>query len=161
MKVLVTGMSGAGKSSVIATLASAGHRAFDLDDNGFSEWVPCDGDPTGANPGHDWLWNEKRIDDQLRRCPDGALFLAGCAPNMGKFVPQFDRIILLSASAEVLLSRIESRSNNNYGKAPAEVRQIVENLREVEPRLRRIATLEVDASKPLAHVVAEVLKATA
>ena len=159
MKTLITGMSGTGKSAIIAELVGTGHLALDLDENGFSRWMPCDGNPTGANSGHDWVWNEERLDEQLRQDIDKPLFLAGCAPNMGRFVPRFDRIILLSAPAEILLSRVSARSSNDYGKTSAEADRIVENLQEVEPRLRRIATHEVDASKALTDVVSAVLRA--
>src|SRR6266545_3456315 len=38
-RVLLTGMSGPGKSTVIRHLAELGYKAIDTDD-GFSEWVP-------------------------------------------------------------------------------------------------------------------------
>lgn len=161
MKMLITGMSGTGKSAVVAELMGAGHLAFDLDEDGFSRWMPYGGNPTGANPGHDWVWNEERLEERLRQDADRPLFLAGCAPNMGRFVPRFDRIVLLSAPAEILLARVRSRSSNDYGKTPAEADRIVENLKEVEPHLRRIATHEVDANRPIANVVSAVLNATA
>ncbi|MEO1678680.1 MAG: hypothetical protein AAFU80_11045 [Pseudomonadota bacterium] len=49
MIALITGMSGTGKSTVISELARQGHRALDLDQDGWSRWAPCEGDPTGAN----------------------------------------------------------------------------------------------------------------
>lgn len=147
MKVLVTGMSGTGKSTVIEALAKAGQRAVDLDADGWSVWAPCEGDPTGAKPGHDWVWNEDRLSELLAEPTDEPLLVAGCAPNMGRFTPLFDRIILLSAPAETLLERVATRMNNPYGKTPAEVERIVANLEEIEPLLRRIATHEVDASQ--------------
>lgn len=147
MKVLITGMSGTGKSTVIEALAKAGQRAVDLDADVWSGWAPCEGNPTGAKPGHDWVWNEHRLSELLAEPTDEPLFVACCAPNMGRFTPLFDRIILLSAPAETLLERVATRMNNPYGKTPAEVERIVANLEEIEPLLRRIATHEVDASQ--------------
>jgi len=57
-RILITSMSGTGKSTVIMALIESGLEAHDLDTVGFSHWVPCDGNPTGARPGFDWLWNE-------------------------------------------------------------------------------------------------------
>ncbi|WP_421709702.1 AAA family ATPase [Algihabitans sp.] len=147
MKVLITGMSGTGKSTVVEAMAKAGWRAVDLDVNGWSHWVPCEGNPTGATPGYDWMWDEARLVELLTEATDEPLFLAGCGPNMGLFTSLFDRIILLSAPAEVLLARVAVRTNNPYGKTTAEAERIVANLEEVEPLLRRIATNEIDATQ--------------
>ena len=70
------------------------------------------------------------------------LFVAGCEENQVRFHPRFDLIILLSAPAEVLLTRIAERSGNPYGKRPDERALILEHLAVVEPLLRATATLE-------------------
>ncbi|WP_029031181.1 AAA family ATPase [Salinarimonas rosea] len=158
MKVLITGMSGSGKSTAIATLRKMRYRAIDLDDDGWSSWQPCTGDPTGANPGHDWLWDEGRLSALLDDIGDEMLFLAGCAPNMGRFAARFDRIVLLTAPIEVLLDRVLRRSGNDYGKSPTEAERIAENAREIEPILRRIATDEVNTNRPANNVLMTVLQ---
>ncbi|HXV02279.1 MAG TPA: hypothetical protein VFP24_01785, partial [Gaiellaceae bacterium] len=56
---------------------------------------------------------------------------------------------------DVLLARIEVRSNNPYGKTPEERELIAHHLETVEPLLRATATLEIDASRPLEQVVRE------
>ena len=42
MIILITGMSGTGKSSVIAELLARGHHAHDLDTAEWSEWTTAD-----------------------------------------------------------------------------------------------------------------------
>ncbi len=158
MIVLITGMSGTDKSTVIADLQTRGHLAIDLDEDGWSHWVPCDGNPTGAHPGHDWLWDEARLTELLDEADDEALFLSGCAPNMGKFAQWFDQTILLTAPANVILERVARRVTNAYGKSALERDAILANLQEVEPLLRSLATREIDATQPLGSVVDEVLK---
>lgn len=64
-------------------------------------------------------------------------------------------MVLLSAPADVLLHRIETRTNNPYGKAAAQRELVLRHLEEVEPLLRRSCTREIDATQPLAHVVAQ------
>lgn len=66
-------------------------------------------------------------------------------------------MVLLSAPADVLLRRIESRTTNPYGKNAAERVLILDHLREVEPLLRATCTHEIDASRPLDDVVAELV----
>jgi benzaldehyde dehydrogenase (NAD) len=57
------------------------------------------------------------------------------------------------APADVLLASIATRTSNPYGKRPEEQSLISHYLAEVEPRLRTTATIEIDASAPLAQVV--------
>jgi hypothetical protein len=63
----------------------------------------------------------------------------------------------LSAPAEVLLRRIESRTTNDYGKTVEERRVILSHLSEVEPLLRATCTHEIDATRPITEVVAQLV----
>jgi len=146
-RVLVTGMSGTGKSTALQLLGLRGHRVVDTDTDQWSHWVSApDGSP-------DWIWREEAITRLLASHKHGQLFVAGCKTNQGKFYSQFDHIALLSAPAEVLLARVCARDNNPYGKRPTERALILEYLAEVEPRLRATATIEIDASAPISQVV--------
>lgn len=161
-RILVTGMSGTGKSTVIGELAARGYKAVDADGDEFSEWVPVssDADPFGAPAGvnRDWVWREDRIQALLSTEDTDVLFLSGCAENMGKFLPQFDHIVLLSAPAEILVERLATRTNNPYGKHPDEVAQVLGLVETVEPLLRRVAGHEIDTSAGREEVVATLLR---
>jgi hypothetical protein len=85
--VLVTGMSGTGKSSALAELAHRGYRVVDTD---YGDWI---------EQGSERLWREDRIDALLSEHDDGLLFVSGCVPNQGKFYPRFDAVVLPSAAA--------------------------------------------------------------
>jgi shikimate kinase len=146
-RVLITGMSGTGKSSALIMLGERGHRVVDTDSDEWSEWVTL---PDGSR---DWIWREGAIRDLLIHHREGALFVAGCKTNQRKFYPLFDHVVLLSAPAEVILARIAVRTNNPYGKSEEERVQILGYLAKVEPRLRASATDEIDASLPLHEVV--------
>ena len=161
-RILLTGMSGAGKSTLIAELAARGYKAVDADCDEFSEWVASTGDQGAFGPtveaDRDWVWREDRIQALLATEDSDVLFLSGCAENMGKFLPQFDHVILLSAPAEVIVERLASRANSAYGKRPDEVARVLGLLETVEPRLRRAAGYEIDTSACLDDVVATVLR---
>jgi shikimate kinase len=143
-KILVTGMSGTGKSSALAELAKLGFRAVDTDLGGWSEWSDAEGG---------YVWREDRMTELLAGDEGPSLYVSGTVSNQGHFYDRFDAIVLLSAPAEVLLGRIASRSTNPYGKVPGEQELILRHLAEVEPLLRRTCTHELDAAEPLATVV--------
>jgi shikimate kinase len=145
-RVLLTGMSGTGKSTVIRELAARGHKAVDTDDG----W--CEPQPDGRQ-----MWREDDIQILLDTEDADVLFVAGCEENQTRFHPQFDCIILLSAPLETLLDRLATRTTNSYGRNPEELRRFREDLDTVEPLLRGVANHEVRTTWPLDEVVATVL----
>ena len=148
--VLVTGMSGTGKSAALAELARRGHRVVDTD---YGDW--CEEVMASDREGTEQLWREDLIDELLAEHEDGVLFVSGCVPNQGKFYPRFDAVVLLSAPADVILDRVASRDTNDFGKSTVERDFILQDLAAVEPLLRARATAEIDTRAPLDEVVDE------
>jgi thymidylate kinase len=160
--VLLTGISGVGKSTLAAELAARGHRAVDLDTPEFSEWVEV-GDAAAApgppvEPGRDWMWREDRVEALLSADQGGVLYVSGCAANMGRFMPRFDEVILLSAAPDVIAQRLATRTTNRYGRTPAELARVLDQQHSVEPLLRRAADREIDTGRPLDEVLAAVTR---
>jgi dephospho-CoA kinase len=145
--VLLTGMSGAGKSTVLGELARGGHAVVDTDVGGWTVEGP------------ERLWDVARLTALLDGHPGGHLFLAGTVANQGVLYPRFDAVVLLTAPVEVLLARVAVRTTNPYGRTAEQRARIVQDTAEVEPLLRRGATVVVDTKAPLADVVAAVLAA--
>ncbi len=149
-RVLITGMSGTGKSTLLRELATRGYRTVDTDYGGYFETI--DGES---------LWREDRIDALLASAPDelpGVLFVQGTTRNQVRFHHRFDHIVLLSAPAEVIVERLTTRDTNPYGKDPAELAESLRYLRTVEPLLRAAATLEVITTVPVERVADAVLE---
>ena len=142
--VLVTGMSGTGKSAVLVELERRGHRVVDTD---YGDWI----DMSGPEP----LWREERIAELLEGHSDGMLFVGGCVANQGRFYPRFDAVVLLSAPKEVILERVATRESNEFGRSDDEREQIVRDLEETEPLLRAGATNEIDTRATLSEVADE------
>nr|WP_328732574.1 AAA family ATPase [Goekera deserti] len=142
--VLVTGMSGTGKSTVLAELARRGHRVVDTDDPG---WIVAT--PDGAEP----TWDLERVSALLAGHRAGRLFVAGCVANQGTLYDRFDAVVLLSAPLDVLLARVADRANP-FGRRPEDRARIAADLAEVEPLLRAGADHELVTTQPLEAVVA-------
>ena len=149
-RVLVTGMSGNGKSSALVALGELGHRVVETDGAG---WWERRFD--GAE--YDRFWREERIAALLAGEDERALFVSGTVPNQGRFYDRFDAVVLLSAPEEVVLERVSARTEHDFGKRPGEREKIRRDLAEVEPLLRAGATHEIDTRRPLAEVVDELV----
>jgi thymidylate kinase len=147
-RILVTGMSGTGKSTALEELRRRGFQVVDTDEPGWTEWRAEDGGR---------VWREERIAELLAVDRTGTLYVSGTVSNQGRFYPRFDAVVLLAAPADVLLGRIETRTTNHYGKTPGERDLILRHLAEIEPLLRATCTHEIDASQPVERVVAELV----
>jgi gluconate kinase len=134
-------MSGTGKSTALAELARRGFEVIDTDEPGWKELRD-----------DEWVWREDRIAKLLADEGDRTLYVSGCVANQGRFYDRFDAVVLISARADVILRRIETRTNP-YGKAPRERELILSDLASVEPRLRATCTHEIDATRPLSQIV--------
>lgn len=127
-RVLLTGMSGAGKSTVLAAVAHRGYPTVDTDYDGWE--LP------GA------LWDEPRMSALLRE--HDTVAVSGTAQNQGRFYGRFEHVIYLRVPLEVLLDRVRTRVSNTYGKTAGQQADITRYVAEVEPLIRRTATLELD-----------------
>ncbi len=156
-KILVTGMSGTGKSSALAELGRRGYRVVDTDDPGWREYRE-DVESSDEVRRGEWLWVEERISELLLESDDGrSLFVQGCVRNQSKFYDRFNAVVLLSAPVEVILDRVARRTTNDYGKTPVERAMILDDLATIEPLLRASCTHELDAGRPLDQVVADLI----
>ena len=146
LRVLLTGMSGTGKSAIVRELAERGYRALDAD-AGYV--VPM---PDGTQ-----RWDETAVAALLDDDEGPALFFAGCEENMVAFLGRFDRVILLSAPVATIEQRLDGRANP-FGKESSERRKILADVETIEPRLGEIADDVIDTTPPLDEVVATVLR---
>ena len=147
MRVLLTGMSGTGTSTLVAELRRRGVTAYDADDDddGFSE-------PRGNGR---WGWRRAAVAALLERHTEGLLCFAGCSEEQADL--PFDYRVLLTAPEAVLIERLRTRTHNPYGRTDAELAQILSDRAEVEPRLRRTADLVLESTVSPARLADAVL----
>lgn len=146
-RILITGLSGVGKSSVIHALRDLGFSCIDTDDEG---WSYID------EEGHQ-RWHVNRLFDVVHNKASGTLYISGCSEDQKRFYGYLDAIILLSAPPELMVQRILSRIDNPYGKRPSEMAQIMKNHQVVWPLLRQACTHEIITDVALCDVVKKIL----
>lgn len=155
MIVLITGMSGTGKSTVAAELGRRGLDVIHTDESGWC--VPADGD--WSTPDNEWIWDEERISAAIRAAGTGHLVIEGCRENQGHFYSRIDRVVVLTAPLDVMLDRALNRTNNAYGKEPRDQREIRRFKAEVEPLLISTCDLVIDSSHDSPVAVADRIEA--
>ena len=135
-RILVTGMSGVGKSTLLRELARRGHLTVDTDYDG---WVLADGN-----------WDEGRMTQLLHH--ESAIVVSGTAENQAQFYDRFDAVILMTAPLDVLLERVRQRKDNPYGTTKADREEIRGYVVTVQPLLRLGATHELDGTSSVSEL---------
>lgn len=140
--ILITGMSGTGKSTVMAILRERGIATIETDDPGWC--VPENGD--WNTPDSEWIWDIDRIRDQLLAHTGTHIVVDGCRPNQGELYPLFGHVVLLTAPMDVMRERVSIRSTNPFGSSAQQRQKITEDKLEFEPLLMRSADHVIDTS---------------
>jgi len=148
MRVLLTGVSGTGKSSLVRELRNRGYTAFDADDNGLTE----------ARPDGAWGWRVDLVRALFDQHDDDLLFFAGCSDEQVQF--EFGFNVLLTAPVEVVLERLGTRSTNSFGKSQDQRDRVLDDIAWV-PLLRESADLVVETTSTVSKVADVVVNAVA
>ena len=142
---LVEGLSGAGKSSVYEELIGRGYKAISTD----RAWKyrPRHSDSS--------MWDEQRAVSELESPEPDVLFVCGSSGNRDRFLPYFTKVFNLRIDDDTMRRRLQERTNNEFGKQPEELELMLKLNRSGE---KPAGAMDIDASRPLDHVVDEVLR---
>lgn len=165
--VWVTGISGAGKSTVCDVLKSRGLAAIDTDWDGFNFWVHRESGDRVVDPPYptppDWMetyaWQIRAdlVREVANSRDDGVTFLFGSVENEVEVWEYFARVGCLTIDESTLRHRLATRTTNLFGKDPGVLEQVVAWNRDLEERYRSYGATIIDATRPLADVVEDVL----
>jgi hypothetical protein len=82
-RILVTGMSGTGKSSALEGLRLLGFRTIDTDEGEWTEWSEAEGG---------YVWRDELMAELLARDDGPSLYVSGTVSNQGRFYSRFDAV---------------------------------------------------------------------
>lgn len=162
MKIYVTGVSGTGKSSIARELNVRGIPAIDMDTVCHREHRES-GEVASWEPGKDEAWYEKHgwicsIESlqEFLTANDNAVAL-GLSSNQDEYLPFFDKVLVLHSKPEVITERINSRTDNEYGKHPAEQTRILNWHKTFEKEMVEKGAIPLNADRELGEVVDEIV----
>jgi dephospho-CoA kinase len=166
----VTGISGSGKSRVREELSKRGYLAYDGDENGITAWQDkMTGefvDTSERTPGpngspselYDWHMSQKRLEELALESDDQDLFICGTASNRYDLWNMFEKVFCLSVDEETLVQRLKTRTSNDFGKDPNELKDVLSWHKPSEQTDLEMGAISIDATQPIEEVVDEILK---
>jgi|SRR5579872_1290245 len=169
--VLITGISGAGKSTIAAVLAGRGLVSIDSDsDPWLARTVDSAGVPVAEEPAvpdldwlarHSWAWDPARLDELIRAAAPATLYVCGGAANEMELAGRFTHMILLELDEPTMLERLDAPTRDNEWGRIGDTREDLRRRRQpYQDRLRAHGAIVIDASQPLDQVVDAILAHT-
>jgi hypothetical protein len=168
--VLITGMSGAGKSTIAAALARRGLACIDSDNDPLlARSVDPDGNVLEDSPApnfallarQSWAWDPARLDELIRVAGPATLYVCGGADNELKLADRFTQVFLLELDEPTMLARLDAPSRDNgWGRIGDTREYLRRKLPVVQDRLRAFGAIPIDARQPLDQVVDAILART-
>lgn len=165
MKILITGMSGVGKSTLCEHLLKLGYKSFDLDDiPGLCNLYHPDGTVVSAEENRvelDMLETDYLCDtDKLYQHIDGQtgnVFYLGFVDNFSEVAKYFDKILLLTTTPEENKRRLSVRTTTDFAKAEKTQNELMQFKEEWEGLVINSGARVIDASKETRAIASDIL----
>jgi adenylate kinase family enzyme len=166
----VTGSSGSGKSHLTKELRGRGYDAYDTDDDALARWqhkqtgyihpkssVKAEMRTPEFLAVHDWNVPREYIEKIAESSHGKPVFILGVANNYDALSDLFARTLALHIDDDTMVQRLQTRTNNNWGKQPHELQQSLDAHQGAEERWRSDGYLIIDATQSLDRVVDDII----
>lgn len=168
MKMLLTGIAGTGKSTIVRTLNERGVFSLDLHDipglffwqdketKEKVEYIPVESREWFDTV--DRLCDIPKLKEILSQYEDIVVAGTTSGSNQEEFLSLFDKIILLQSDSQTLANRMQSRiSKSGYGKTKAEQDDNIEWQKEFDPKILSYGAILVNTEGELNDVVDNII----
>lgn len=164
--ILVTGLSGSGKSALTRALVGRGVRAISLDAYpGLAYWADTAGTPVFRPPApditwlrqHQWIFDPRVLDQLIAvenaRPAYGPLMLCGVAANLAQLRDRFGKILLLDIDPATQARRLTDPSRgNDFGRIGDSAMWLADTFDAERAGLLGLADTVIDATAGLTQV---------
>jgi dephospho-CoA kinase len=167
--ILITGMSGTGKSTLFTELKNRGLSAIDLDEhedlcwmyfkesgklvetefeNHNLEWVQS----------VEWLWDKAKLQELINKQLE-TTYYCGSADNIEKMTALFNVIFVLQVNDEIVRARLSTRTNNNWAQTTEVQDWLLAQTHGYVKVLMSNGAIALDANQPT-HMIADIVTKT-
>lgn len=164
---LVTGVPGAGKSTVNAELKARGYESYDGDEDKLAEWFDDKGqvvkvekkdiDLNFLNTHYKGL-ARKLIKDLVEKAGDKIVFICNDPENEEELVDLFDKVFALLIDEDTMRYRLATRTNNNWGKRPLEIEYSLDFKKKWLPLVEKYGYVAIDSTQTTEAIVDHILE---
>ncbi len=165
--IFITGVSGTGKSTILRKLKELDYAVIGIDEEpGLTNWIhkeTGESAPRGSEltetflRTHDWGCDTNKLSDLIEQTPK-PLFICGSADNVIEIMSLADVTLLLVCSPEIFTSRIDNRTDNDYGKGEDSKKALLGYYEKYNQTCIDAGAVEVDAEQTLEQVVENILR---
>lgn len=166
--ILITGISGSGKSSVCNELRKRGYKAYDIENMAglFAMIDKRTGKPTEKYDKdnlnwvkqYDWICDKNKLRKLVRKNAKGIVFYCGTASNFDELLFLFDKIFLLKARINTLRKRLSTRKSHSFGRT-SEVQEWIFSWKKWwENYMREKGAIFVDANCNVQEITNDILE---
>ena len=153
---LIEGVSGTGKSSVCEELRRRGYEAINGDRELAYQGDPTTGEKTEGFCHEHHIWDVEKVRSLAANQDCEVAFFCGGSRNFKQFIDLFDEIFILDVDVGTLNKRLDSRSDDDWGKHKSE-RELILRLHAKKEDIPSNGIV-LDATQPLVSVVDEILR---
>ncbi len=171
MKILITGIAGTGKSTLVKALNERGVVAIDLHDvPDLFFWQNKETkEKIEYSPVHSREWfdtvdrlcDTNKLKEILSQYTDIVMAGTISGSNQKEFLSLFDKIILLQSNPETLVHRMKTRiDKSGYGKTKAEQEDNIEWQKEFDTQILSYGAIPINTEGKIDAVVQKIIKIT-
>jgi broad-specificity NMP kinase len=168
-RILITGVSGVGKTSVGKSLKKMGYESTDIENiDGIFDmfhkgtkniFIGYD----NSNPEHvknaQWICDTKKLKNLLKKQKTSLAFYSGIASNMDDILPLFNKVMVLKCDSGILNERLKKREGTEDIGNNQEGRDVVLGWKDSwESEMKKKKAIIIDSNGSVEEICQMILK---